>query len=159
MQGLAYASATPEQVPYEISSWRFLTLLKLHGGAHQERNPFHLDHRTWRERYARGNVMPFASAEQSLGQRQHPRSLLSSSLGRSQLMRFFGTKTQRVLNLKHSPLRKSSDCMSQNLVYPITRFFLPGCNSQKNNHKFFHLSSLMLLTAALFAWLLALSNL
>ena len=28
MQGLAYASATPEQVPSVISSWRFLTLLK-----------------------------------------------------------------------------------------------------------------------------------
>ena len=48
-------------------------------------------------------------------------------------MRFFGTKTQRVLNLKHSPLRKSSDRVIQNLVYPITRFFIaPGCNSQKN---------------------------
>ena len=30
MQGLAYASAMPEQVPYVISSWRFLTLLTYH---------------------------------------------------------------------------------------------------------------------------------
>ena len=44
MQGLAFASATPEQVPYVISSWRFLTLLKCPLCGHNEAS---LDHMVW----------------------------------------------------------------------------------------------------------------